>query len=200
MEQPCEVPLCPPGQENAMAKHLRVTGWRWDEELLLLVVAHLANEDVCETRALVGLDLDDVPDSAGWPPEVRTFMQTAIQQAACIQKCVTVRPTQGLPPAAKRPRTAEALELVNMPTLLLNVQRTRPLEALELLRRNLPSDEASLAQWRQGARVAAVMGSCPRSMDSFKSGENYACARVLHTTSGVHRPQALDKIHRNHAW
>jgi hypothetical protein len=78
MEQPCEVPLCPPGPESPIARHLRVNGWRWDDELLGLVVTKLAQEDVYETKALVGLDLDDVPDSANWPQEVRVFMQTAV--------------------------------------------------------------------------------------------------------------------------
>ena len=68
-----------------------------------------------------------------------------------------------------------------MPTLVLNVQRTRPLEALELLKKNLPCDEAGLAQWRHWARVAAVMGSCPRSIESFKSGTYQACCmRAAH--------------------
>ena len=82
--------------------------------------------------------------------------------------------------AAKRPRICEALELIKMPTLVLNVQRTRPLEALELLKKNLPRDEAGLAQWRHGARVAAVMGSHVLLKASSRARTKHA-ACVLHT-------------------
>jgi hypothetical protein len=77
---------------------------------------------------------------------------------------------QAAAPTIKRPKITSAFELVKVPTLLLNVQTSRPLEALELLRRNLPRDEAGLKEWRHMARVAAVMGSCPRSLQSFTSG------------------------------
>jgi len=53
---------------------------------------------------------------------------------------------------------------------LLNVANFRPLEALELLNRNLPADSEARARWRDTARVSAVMGSCPRSIACFKSG------------------------------
>ena len=74
-------------------------------------------------------------------------------------------------PALKRPVSEDVLtEVVSTPTLLLNVREARPLQALELLRRNLPKDEAGLSEWRHHARIAAVMASCPRSKESFKSG------------------------------
>jgi hypothetical protein len=169
MELPWEVPLCPPGLGSAIARHLLVNGWKWDDELLITVVTHLADEDVRDTRAFVGLDFDDIPVAANWPPEVRAFMVTIVKQAACAQivHCAPVMPSASI---TKRPRINEALALVEMPTLILNVQKARPLEALELLSKNLPRDDASLAIWRHGARVAAVMGSCPRSLESFKSG------------------------------
>ena len=71
---------------------------------------------------------------------------------------------------AKRPRIGKALQLENVPTMLLNIPNAKPLAALELLRNSLPSDPEGLAVWRHSARVAAVMGSCPHSKQSFKSG------------------------------
>ena len=73
-------------------------------------------------------------------------------------------------PDAKRSRIGRALELEHVPTTLLCIQNARPLVALEMLRECLPGDQAGLADWRRMARVAAVMGSCPRSKSSFKSG------------------------------
>ena len=72
------VPLCPPGLGSVIARHLRVNGWKWDDELLITVVTHLADEDVRDTRALVGLDFDDIPAAESWPPEVRAFMVTLV--------------------------------------------------------------------------------------------------------------------------
>ncbi len=72
--------------------------------------------------------------------------------------------------AAAGPREAKALRLTQAPTSVLNVSGVKPREALQMLKHNLPKDPMSLKEWRQGARVAAVMGSCPRSRGSFISG------------------------------
>ena len=55
-------------------------------------------------------------------------------------------------------------------TTLLEIKNARPMQALELLDRNLPDDQELRKEWSAYARVAAVMGSCPRSLASFKSG------------------------------
>ena len=83
MEPPVVVPLCPPGPEAALAKHLRVCGWLWDDELLVTVVGHLAVEDVCDATALICLDLNDIPAAAHWPTNVREFMQKVVRQQHC---------------------------------------------------------------------------------------------------------------------
>lgn len=46
----------------------------------------------------------------------------------------------------------------------------KPLAALERLRAIIANDPAARSQWLAQAKVAAVMGSCPRSHKSFKSG------------------------------
>ena len=72
--------------------------------------------------------------------------------------------------AGKRPRLEQVSELYNAQTLLLNITKARPRVALEMLERNLPCDAVAREQWRASARVAAVLGSCPRSVASFRSG------------------------------
>ena len=44
------------------------------------------------------------------------------------------------------------------------------MQALDMLEQNLPSDPAAKREWTTYARVAAVLGSCPRSLPSLKSG------------------------------
>lgn len=63
-----------------------------------------------------------------------------------------------------------ASELHAKPTQVLPVKGARPLQALQILAQRMQGDPAKQAQWREEARVAAVMGSCPRSKDSFRSG------------------------------
>ena len=96
---------------------------------------------------------------------------------------------------AKRPKIAQAFGLAKVPTLLLSVQKASPLEALELLRRNLPRDQEGLATWRSNARVAAVLGSCPRSLQSFTSGKQCCKHGGRAWLPMAHRTQALGKLH-----
>ena len=54
--------------------------------------------------------------------------------------------------------------------IVLDVKGVKPLEALKLLRSALADDPNVQEAWRSKARVAAVLGSCPRSLASLKSG------------------------------
>ena len=175
MDLPVQVPVCPLGRDSALAQHLRISGWIWDDESLVTVVNQLAREDVCCINDFVGLNIDDIPEVAQWPQDVRELLLKVVATASghAVGKAMT---SKLVTQTDKRPRIDEALNLSSRPTLLLNVRSARPPEALELLQRNLPRDEASLREWRHGARVAAVMGSCPRSMNSFKSGQRCLCA------------------------
>ena len=70
----------------------------------------------------------------------------------------------------KRSRLEHASSLCLAQTTLINVTGSKPLAALELLDRNLPRDAEARDHWKSCARVAAIMGSCPGSLPSFKSG------------------------------
>ena len=72
--------------------------------------------------------------------------------------------------SAKRQCIEHVASLCSAQTTLLSIQGAKPLDALDLLERNLPSDPKLRKMWTAQARVAAVMGSCPRSLASFKSG------------------------------
>ena len=63
-----------------------------------------------------------------------------------------------------------AVELAECGTPLLDVGGTKPQAALARLREQLPQNSVDREAWRKRARVTAVMGSCPRSLASFKSG------------------------------
>ena len=62
-----------------------------------------------------------------------------------------------------------ALELRDAPAVVLNVGGMQPMAAVRLLK-EVVADEESRKEWRKSARVAAIMGSCPKTRDSFVSG------------------------------
>ena len=65
----------------------------------------------------------------------------------------------------------ERLEmLVDKPTQVLDIKGIKPLRALQMLRENLRGDADRQELWLANARVASVMGSCPRSKANFRSG------------------------------
>ena len=74
MDLPVHVPVCPLGLGSVLAQHLRINGWIWDDESLLTVVNQLAQEDVCDVRDLVGLNIADIPEAEFWPHEVEEFL------------------------------------------------------------------------------------------------------------------------------
>ena len=112
------VPLCPPGADSPVARHLRISGWQWDEELLLDVVCVLATEDVSDVRSvclhqsvrtgvvlspvcrsLSGLVVSDVGESRQWPAEICTFLQrvasflVTVMSASIMLLVRAMRPT-----------------------------------------------------------------------------------------------------------
>ena len=93
----------------------------------------------------------------------------AVQQAKMAIKD-TPEGLQLFQNSAKRQCIEHVASLCSAQTTLLSIQSAKPLDALDLLERNLPRDPKLRKMWTAQARVAAVMGSCLRSLASFKSG------------------------------
>ena len=78
-------------------------------------------------------------------------------------------------------------QLTKEATYILDVEGAKPREALQRLREVVPQDSKSREEWRIKARVASVMGSCPRTHASFRSGDIFiadacmclSCLRVF---------------------
>jgi hypothetical protein len=75
-------PVQLPGTTFALAKHFRICGWTWGDQVLSVVLRDLADGDVCVPRALVGLCLHEVDGVDNWPPEVIDFVQKVVRFAA----------------------------------------------------------------------------------------------------------------------
>ena len=81
----------------------------------------------------------------------------------------------------------QALALCDAPQVVVDVTGCGPNAAVQLLRQSLPSDVEGRRVWCQRAKIAAIIGSCPKSRDSFGSG---SC--VVYTSSaGPPPPSSL---------
>lgn len=164
------VPVCPPSWKLAQSKyvalatHLRAHNWAWGDEMLACVITLLLKEGIADARALHDVDLADADGAQCWPNDVWRYMDclTHVLSTPCpVAVPVAPKPTGGL----KR-----TWDLANGPAIVLDVAGATPLAALNALEASLPADPASRAEWRCKARTAAVLGSGPRSIASFRSG------------------------------
>ena len=64
----------------------------------------------------------------------------------------------------------QAMNLVQSPVTMLDVAGAKPSDALRRLKDTLPLDKMDRVAWARHARIAAVLGNCPKSLESFKSG------------------------------
>jgi hypothetical protein len=56
---------------------------------------------------------------------------------------------------------------------VLEIKNTKPCAALRVLAEKIGGSQENRNKWRDEARVAAVMGSCPRSKASHDSGPDF---------------------------
>ena len=76
--------------------------------------------------------------------------------------------------AKTKTRTSPLADVFNLVDENRNVvveKSATPTVALDRLSGSMPESASGRAAWRANARVAAVLGSCPRSHKSFKSGD-----------------------------
>ncbi len=57
---------------------------------------------------------------------------------------------------------------------VLDISGKGPLAAVQMLSQSMPRNEAERSNWRQKARIAAIIGSCPKTKQSFLSGPRFA--------------------------
>ena len=89
-----------------------------------------------------------------------------------------------------------AVNAADAPQVVLDVTGLTPCQALVKLKEALPHDKVERTQWCNDARVSAVLGSCPDSRSSFKSGiRNYnKFCHELYGSSDAGYPPTVDGI------
>jgi hypothetical protein len=99
-------------------------------------------------------------------------------------------------PVVSTPIITEALALADTPLLMLDVTGRGPNDAIRLLKESLPKDMNDRVLWQRRARVAAVLGSCPKTRSSFRSGiRNWInFIGALHCSHDGAFPARLDDI------
>lgn len=84
------------------------------------------------------------------------------QRSRSRSPCNVARPQPGLANAA--------LELADTPQFMLDIAGCGPNAALNVLTMKLPREREERLAFRRQARIAAVLGSCPKTRASFRAG------------------------------
>ena len=105
------------------------------------------------------------------PSEVETaaWLQPGKRARADARVSIGVARRSGKDSAATS-RVQQILHSGSSAADVIDIEGAGPLAALDRIRKKVPSDPVERAKWREGARVAAVLGSCPRSHSSMRSG------------------------------
>ena len=102
-----------------------------------------------------------------------------------------------------RPLVEWPLGLADAPGTVLNVAGVGPSAAVQLLKLSMPKDALERQKWLDSARVAAIMGSCPKSKQSFVSGTYPQHDSLWRVGDSKWLPlvydrlEALDQLHRD---
>ena len=173
----------------------RDCGWKWKEAGLIEVVSTLRGQGVVDSMSLVGLDINDVVGAERWPKKVRDFVaELGTLHGKGLGRHPAVRRPQVLPtagPVEKSSFAGLARDLFSdVPTRITNFAGVGPRAASQELKRQMPADPVARAAWRKKAKIAAVMGSCPDSHDSFKSGLRHWFNHIEIT----HGPEVVDEV------
>ena len=71
----------------------------------------------------------------------------------------------------------QARDSASQPSVLIDIAGVKPIEVLKRLRTEFQKDPSKRQQFDDAAGANAVMGNCPKSWESFRSGEHIALAR-----------------------
>ena len=171
---------------DALCLLFRDNGWSWDNDVLTDAVTTLFRQGVVNPASFIGLDINDVEGAECWPPWVSDFVTRLGSSIArrsapasagprCAQSSVGSSALRSSPapvvPLGAQLNDSALCVLSDLQTQVTNFECAGPRNALKELKRQLAaSDPDARAAWRKKARVAAVMGSCPDSLESFKAG------------------------------
>jgi hypothetical protein len=88
----------------------------------------------------------------------------------CIACHVHVRVFLLQVPSDSHALVHRAWSIADVPLVLHDITGLGPVAAMEYVAKSMPSDRLEKSQWVAKAKVAAILGSCPHSRASFRSG------------------------------
>ena len=144
---------------------------------------------VVDDVSVNGLDMAPVPTVAS-EPVVKKARIAEVFSAPHVPECAS----SSLPVSTGV--VADFLNLADAPSTILNITGQGPNAAISTFRDALPASAADRKTWIRSARISAVLGSCPKSRKSFRSGlTNWInfCA-VLYNDPVEGFPPRLDDI------
>lgn len=122
----------------------------------------LDSQGICCDRDFVGLcDLDTLPGAEAFPCEALAFMESLTCNVLLPDIMILGREAPSCGPPAKE-------SLFTDTSLSLDIAATTPKEALKRL--SAVVSDMGRESWAKKARVAAILGNCPRSLSSMRSG------------------------------
>ena len=196
---------------DALCLLFRDNGWSWGNDVLTDVVTTLFRQGVVDPASFIGLDINDVEGAETWPPWVSDFVVRLgsnnakrsapahavprSAQSSMGSSALRSSPVPVVPLGAQSNESALCL-LTDFQTQVTNFECAGPRNALKELKRQLhPCNPDMRAAWRKKARVAAVMGSCPDSLASFKAGVRHWIEYIEITHGPAVGEYGLARVH-----
>ena len=111
--------------------------------------------------------------------DILSYLQQLVQPAsACLKRrhpsatllVISDHEDVHLPANANRGPAQQARDLAALPSALVNISGVKPITALKRLKCEFEMHPEKRRQFDVLARASAVMGNCPKSRDSFRSG------------------------------
>ena len=179
----------------AIAGFLLRHQWKGCDVILDKVVEWLLANGIDDIGSMNGAHESDFADFCMWNADVQD----------CLRNCFAAATGPSVPsaPAAvvrvKRRRTgaiardvvdatAQVVSLFDVPSDVLDVRGCGPDAALRKLELVVPKDSIGRCDWLAKARIAAILGSCPKPHESFKSGVRNWIEFVRITTRNTGTP------------
>lgn len=191
MHDGAAVPVCPMG----VAGFLLMNKWVGDDVVLDKVVDWLSVNGIDDVVEFNGAVESDFVDFSMWNSDVqdclrRCFASATLASASAVPMAGArvKRQRTMVAPHAVGDASVHALSLFEKPTDILDVRGCGPGAALRKLASVVPKDSIERREWLSRARAAAIIGSCPKSHNSLKSGVRNWIEFVRITTGNTDNP------------